>query len=65
MIDMFANLSEARSYATRKNAERRLLQMGHAIPDNATVFVAQRPDGQVPGPPGEAGRTAEVCSHGP
>lgn len=46
MTDLFERLADAKSYATRENAQRKLDKFAGAIPDACTTFVAQRPDGR-------------------
>lgn len=43
MTDLFESLKNAKSYATRANAERKLKKFQGAIPDFCSTFVVQRP----------------------
>lgn len=43
MSTMFAAFENAKSYATRANAEKKLAKMAGAIPKEATTFTVQRP----------------------
>lgn len=43
MSTMFKNLEDAKSYATRENAEKKLVKFKGAIPEEATTFTIQRP----------------------
>lgn len=43
MINMFDALKDAKSYATRANAEKKLAKFAGAIPEEATTFTVQRP----------------------
>lgn len=43
MSTMFKAFEEAKSYATRANAEKKLQKMEGFIPKEATTFTVQRP----------------------
>lgn len=43
MQNLFDILPNAASYATQKNAQRKLEKFAGAIPEDATVFTTQRP----------------------
>jgi hypothetical protein len=68
-VDLFDSLKNAKGYATRENAQRKLDKVGDAIPKNATTFTIFRPsDGKwlavVIHRPGLTMNIPYLCSNG-